>query len=651
MDAFVVGRCRVEPARKIIARNGQEISVEPKVMDVLCSLVHRHGEVVDRITLLDEIWNDDEAADDSLTRAISLLRKAFARLDDDGDAKAGYIETIPRRGYRLVPSITAPPVEPSATPFPGFPAPADGLATEMSNPPRDRSWRWLALAIPVFVAILTAVAGQITWVTPRQTVAVPGVSDAQSVAVLPFRAMGPGEQNDLLALALSEEILNTLAAVEGLRVPGRTSSFAYKQADGKLADIRQTLGVAYVLEGGLQVRGENMRVTARLVDTRSGYNIWSDRFDRRLDDILRVQTEIAASVAQSLERTISSTAAEALLANTPADGAVYRLYLEGRQLLHRRGPHVARSIVRLEEAVSLDPKFARATGALASAHLLSARYMNIPTPIAHERARTRAKAALTLDPQLGEPAGVLAAIEGLTNNWARALTLFEQAERARTPDAHALMWHGEALMNLGFADKGLEKANAALAIEPRSGVVNLVVGNAYYLTGDRQAAERYYRRAISFGLPRAKINLSFLGFADGHYRSAAQSFAETIVLMQLVPADQLEPLTAFVLDIIRGEPTVDEGIDAFPALANDIDFRTILYLYAGEIAKALRALADDVDNDKGYFWTVWSDLTPGLREGENFMAFANDTGLVDYWRTVGPPDGCTTTDETAFVCR
>ena len=215
----------------------------------------------------------------------------------------------------------------------------------------------------------------------------------KSIAVLPFVNMSGDPANEYLSDGMSEEILNTLAGIEGLKVAARTASLQFKGRGADIGEIGEKLKVGTVLEGSVRKAGESVRISAQLVDVTNGYRIWSKTFDRTATDVFAVQTEIAGEIADALQLGIGaadSGSTPAQIRELPTnDSTAYELFLQGRHLWRQRnGPSVTRAIELLVETVARDPQFAEAHAALASAYTVLATYQSVDATMTRARALT-----------------------------------------------------------------------------------------------------------------------------------------------------------------------------------------------------------------------------------------------------------------------
>ena len=531
----------------------------------------------------------------------------------------------------------------------------DGIKPERSSD--DSESRPRPIAAPLAGAVVAGLIGSGAWYflsgdhDASLHTSQSGAPIERSIAVLPFVSLSTEEADQLFADGMSEELLNVLTRVGDLKVASRTSSFAYRGKELNITEIGRALHVAHVLEGSVRRSGNRMRITAQLIKVDDNYHVWSENYDRLSDDLIDIQDDIARRVVSALQSTLVGKDYAPLMDVGTKSGEAYRLYLEGTELLQRRGLDVARAIERFEEATSLDPDYAKAYAGLASAHLVSANYLRTPSALARSRAENSARRAIALDPQLAAPVAVLASSQVEQNNWTEAARLFEKAEQLDPNDTTTLQWHGEMLMYAGYEQQALRKLEKALEVDPESAILHLVAGNVHHVLGNNEAAKKEYGLAVQFGMEHAVLNTGLIELTEGAVESAASRFAENMHAMQFLAEEDLDRMREFLIDVINRSRSVDEAIEEFPVFASDDDFRAVMYLYGGETENALKAIEADLDNDKDTFYKVWTNVDPELRKHPYFKVFVANTGLLQYWQENGWPDRCTPFDSGDFECR
>jgi transcriptional activator of cad operon len=281
-----IGDWCVNPTYGQISRGGEVVRLEARTMRLLLCLAQRAGDVVSIDDLLEEAWSGVVVTPDSVYQAVASLRRL---LGDDAKQPA-YIATVPRLGYRMVASVS-PWVDESI-------APNDAAA------PR----RPIALLVAIGALCLTLAAAFLFHGKAASTHDVGSTAGVppKSVAVLPFLDLTTQEMNEeYFADGMTEELIDRLSKIPGLRVPPPTSSFYFKGKQVKVADIARSLGVAYVLDGSVRKSDATLRVAARLIRAHDGYVIWSETYDRPMDNKLNVQDDIASEVAKALSKSIN----------------------------------------------------------------------------------------------------------------------------------------------------------------------------------------------------------------------------------------------------------------------------------------------------------------------------------------------------------
>jgi transcriptional activator of cad operon len=294
-----VGDWCVQPASgeiSQISRNGEAVRVEERVMRLLLCLAEHPGEVVSIDELLNQVWADVTVSQDSVYQAVASLR----RLLGDDPKRPTYIATVPRLGYRMVAKVS---------PWEGSSVEDSSGAREMGHPARLRiEFKWaigvmLFLAIAAFFLLLRSKVAS----DHASSVAV-AAQPQKSVAVLPFLDLTEGMKEEEFADGMTEELIDRISKIPGIRVPPPTSSFYFKGKQVPVAEIAKSLGVAYVLDGSVRKSGNRLRVAARLIRAENGYVVWSQDYDRPLNDILMVQDDIAGEVTKALKASIGGVA-------------------------------------------------------------------------------------------------------------------------------------------------------------------------------------------------------------------------------------------------------------------------------------------------------------------------------------------------------
>jgi len=292
---LLIGDWRVDPSSGEITRDGHSIRLELRAMRLLMCLANRAGQVVSIDELLTEVWPGIAVSQDSVYQAVTSLRR---QLGDDAKQPA-YIATVPRLGYRMVAKVR---------PWTDQPEDSSDAPQPLRSPQTQVRLSWLA-APAIFLLAVLAVAFLIRTrdAAKQQPSSALAAQPQKSVAVLPFLDLTEGMKEEEFADGMTEELINRLSKIPEFRVPAATSSFYFKGKQMPLVDIAKALGVIYVLDGSVRKSETRLRVAARLVRAENGYVIWSETYDRSLDDKLWVQEDIAGEVTKALRASIEGT--------------------------------------------------------------------------------------------------------------------------------------------------------------------------------------------------------------------------------------------------------------------------------------------------------------------------------------------------------
>ena len=364
-QGFRFGAFTAEPLKGSVAGDdGQSCHLAPKAMDVLVRLAEAAPKPVAREDLITAVWGERYVSDEVLTHAIKELRHALG----DSPTRPQYIETIPKRGYRLLKK--ARPID-------------DPTPTRKGGKRRylviAASLALVVVACSWLVVKLTRDGG-LTDATPEaHEVTVSGitVNPVPRIAVLPFADLSPDGGQEYFSDGISEEILNQFAKVPGLRVISRQSAFSFKGQNVDIPTIAAKLDVSYVLEGSVRRSGDRVRITAQLIDAKDSSNLWAEAYDRDYSahNLIEIQSDIARAITGQLRLTLTGYV-EARLARVPTENTeAYAAYLIGRERLkNRRLAELGDAIEQFSLAIDLDPQFADAYAGLADACDLHASY-------------------------------------------------------------------------------------------------------------------------------------------------------------------------------------------------------------------------------------------------------------------------------------
>ncbi|PYO46259.1 MAG: hypothetical protein DMD72_13145 [Gemmatimonadetes bacterium] len=340
----------------------------------------------------------------------------------------------------------------------------------------------------------------------------PFMMTSRSIAVLPFVNASPDPDNEYLSDGITDELINALAKVDGLRVASRTSVFALK---GKAQDVRAIgalLEASEVLEGTVRRSVDNLRITVQLTSTDDGRLMWSERYDRRLDDVFAIQDEIARTIVTTLRSTSFADLAPAAANRHTENIQAYGLYLRGRYAWNKRTSEgVIEGIKFFEEAIALDPRYALAYTGLADSYSLHIDYRNVPVHEGHEKAKFYARKAIELDESLAEAHASLAWSLFIYDwRWDEAAREFRRAIELDPRYAPAHQWYALILASQGHFDEALIESHTAQENDPASVSVRRSLGYCYLYARKYDQARYHLDRAVAMN-PTAEESYRIAG--------------------------------------------------------------------------------------------------------------------------------------------
>jgi serine/threonine protein kinase/tetratricopeptide (TPR) repeat protein len=406
------------------------------------------------------------------------------------------------------PGASLPPTRVPGASFP--PGAVDSQVTSVPPAPRTRTWLIAGVAVAAVILIVAAV---FLWPGLRSTRSGPAgiTTDDKSIAVLPFANMSDDKENEYFSDGLSEELLNLLSKVPDLRVAARTSSFHFKGHTGDVSDVARQLNVATILEGSVRRAGNRVRVTAQLVNASDGFPLWSETYDRQLDDIFGIQEEIAIQVVDALKITLLGEDAQRLAARPTDSIEAYDAYLLGHQRMRRRrAESLEEATGYFQRAIDLDPGFTLAYVGLAQANIHLSNYGTLSKSEMVERVEPLLDKALELDDKLGEAHAVHGLFRQERFDIDDAVTEFERAIELNPNYALAYMWYGN-VMNMRDPERGMTLLRQALELDPLSPLIHHNIASNLRTAGRYDEALRGFERVVEID---PGFSVSYQAIAD-----------------------------------------------------------------------------------------------------------------------------------------
>ncbi|MEO8159340.1 MAG: tetratricopeptide repeat protein [Betaproteobacteria bacterium] len=431
---YQFGCFRLDTGGRVLFRDGKRVALSPKAVDVLVALLEAREQPVGKDELLRRVWVGTIVEEGSLTSHISLLRKTLG--DENG---AGFIETIPKRGYRFV--------------------------------------------------------GQVLVVAPPESLAVQRLT----LVVLPFESLNGGDKHDYFSEGLTEEMITQLAKLspQRLGVIARTSAMRYKSTTKSVLQIGRELAVSHVLEGSVRRAGDRVRITAQLIRSSDETHLWAESYERSLHDILALQVDVARAIAREIEIKLTPPEQQRLDRTAAVGAEAHEAYLKGRHFWYQRTEEgMRKSIECFELAIARQPDYAAAFDGIADAYTMLACRGVMPARKTFDKAKRAARQALQIDPDLGEACASLAHVRLHDWDWIGLEQDFERAIELNPGHAIAHYWYAEYLMATGRDTESIARVKQSQQMDPLNSVLNGSAGMILYLARQFDQAKEELDRAL-----------------------------------------------------------------------------------------------------------------------------------------------------------
>jgi len=585
---FQLGVCYIEPAEsKIVSSRGPE-HVEPRVMDVLMALVASAGRTVSREELINDVWNTNFVSDEVLSRCISLLRK---HLGDDR-RKPRYIETIPKKGYRLIAVIS------------------------------DLSIDEVEQEIP----------------TPRSPV-------YESIAVLPFTNLSDDSEYEYFSDGMAEELLTLLTKLSQLKVAARTSAFFFKDQNIDIRLIGERLGVDAVLTGSVRHTGNQIRIAVQLLDTSTGYHIWSEIYEKPTADFFALQVELSDAIVKAMRSAMvaSDAGIAGKTASATSDFHAYQLYLQGKFHLNRRGEGpIKKSIALFEAACARDDVFAHAYIAMAKAYSVLPFYSSEAVEECFERATAYARKALELEEGVGEAHAVLGYMCMHLWEWENAEREFQCALDSQSVESSAHQWYAQFLSMVGEVEGSAQQIHIAHDVDPVSPAVNERLAFTYLLQEKNDLADEQFQASNALGFERTAIIEPYFLLLWRTKRIAEMEPLLSGTQKRLELDDQWMDM---LMQVLRGSESSKELLMALSGnrYSRGVPLIFVASIFVGQVDITFELANQLIDNRRLNIEALLISEARALRRDARFNGLARRVGLYDYWENTRWPSVVTDT--------
>jgi TolB-like protein/DNA-binding winged helix-turn-helix (wHTH) protein len=471
------GPFRLEPAERLLLRDGQPVPLPPKAYDLLMTLVAHAGHLVTKEDLLRDVWPGTFVEEANLSYTVSLVRKA---LGDDREPYR-YIETVPKRGYRFK--------EPVAPPE----------AVDAPEPRARHTRRRLSAAVAALIAGVAVTAIWLLSGSLREPVTGGASPRIASLGVLPLENLSGDPEQAYFVDGMQEALTAELSRIRALRVVPRTSMLRHQHLGKSLPEIARALNVDGLIEGSVLMAGNRVRVTVKLIHGASDRQLWGDSYEQSLDDVLALQTEVARAIAAQIRVAVTAEEARYLGRSSRVNPAAYQAYLQGNYHLARGAPGALEKAQEyFEQAIEHDPQYAPPHAGLAAVLVqLATMDGSLPAGAVHAPAITAAQKALTLDPSLAEGHIALGRIKSrLEWDWAAADAAFRQGMQLGPSSSLARLQYANYLTAVGRFEESIAIGTQTVELDPLLPLAHQELGLAYHVAGRYDEALEMYRRAL-----------------------------------------------------------------------------------------------------------------------------------------------------------
>ncbi len=465
------------------------------------------------------------------------------------------------------------------------------------------------LFIPALAAVAVVIAVLIILQILPKEKAAPIPSEKPSIAVLPFQDLSSKKDQDYLCDGMTDELIAKLSKFKEWNVMNRNSVMQYKWTDKDIKEIGQELNVATILLGTVRKEGDDIRVTAQLVNVEDRFQIWSDTYERKLEHVFMIQSEIAEKIVEALQMELSPEAKEQLQKRPTENIEAYNLYLQGRFFWNKRTEEgINRSIEFFEKAIEIDSNYALAYAGLADSYNMHAAYENLPIIEAITKARAAAAKALELDESLAEAHTSMALVKEFSEwDWPGIEREFKRAIELNPNYATAHQWYGEYLALMGRPDEAVAEIQLAQKLDPLSLIINVEAGRIYYFNRKFDLAIKQHQRTLDMdpNYPAARFFLSWSYTQKGMCEEAIQEAKKALEISNYLIGYNLGALgTAYGFCGMKEE--------ANKVLTELLELSKSRYVSNTTFALMYAALGE---NDKALEWLEKAIIEEGIRTG------------------------------------
>jgi len=614
-----------------LRKHGVRLRLQEQPFQILAMLLERPGETVTREELRNRLWTADTFVDfdHGLNKAVNRIRDALG----DSATSPRFVETVARRGYRFIADVAvaerAPVARPQARAGDFVPLSDEAVAPVAAPSSPGRLGRWYPWTI-TGVALALASILAVIWAAQSRA---PQAAPIRSLAVLPLENLSGDDSQEYFADGMTDELIATLGQISALRVISRTSVMPYKRARKPLSQIARELNVDAVIEGTVLRSGDQVRITAQLIEARDDRHLWSETYDGDLRDMLTLQNRVARAIAEQIRVNLNPQEQATLKLGKVVDPQAYEAYLKGRYFWNKRtGEDLERAVEYFSRAIERDPNYAQAYSGLADTYALLGdwEYGVLAPREALPRAKAAAVKALQLDDTLGEAHTSLAfCLDGFDWDLKSADSEFRRGIELNAGYATAHHWYAWHLSLLGRNNDAIAEMKKAQNLDPLSLIINADLAELLLIAHFTEESIQQSRKTIEMdgNFPLAHNQLALAYLQSQRHDEAISELQKAVQLSAASPTCTANLARAFAVSGRRNEAA---------QLLGDLKRRSrASYSNAPEIAVVYAALGD---NDQAMTWLekgYEEQFNPSVLLRPGFDPLRADRRFQDLERRVG----------------
>lgn len=623
-------------------RDGEIQHVEPLVFDLIMFFARNPDRIISREEIINEIWNGRIVADATISSCIKSARKA---LGDNGEIQK-YIKTVRGRGIQFLADVKNIKKQHLT---------ANEMPTNTGNKGYNTK-RSVMIKMGIIIALILMVVillfNQENSVEPELPVTT-SENGLLTIAVLPFVDLSADGNQQYFGFGISEEVLNVLTTVNGLDVTSRTTAFSLQDENLSVPEIAERLDVNYIVEGSVRSSGNRIRITAQLIDAVNDVHLWTENYDRELNDIFAIQDEISIAITDALKVELIGDVINEEVPTNNMDA--YALYLQGHQYFLNRGTgdlptsiaNLKTAALMLEQAVELDPDYAEAWADLAMVYVVLPAYFNNEYSFEETvvRATEAADKAVSLKPNLSQGWSIKGFIHSNNFEFIEAEEALRRATMLNPNNETGWLWLNLHYSAVGRHELAQQAVEHAIEIEPSSAIVHNVLGTVLQAMGEHERASELQKLAVDeMGFRLGLIDQAMLAIEEND-----QELAITEITRFFADSDEAtkERLSLYVRAYFDPSHHAEASTVLQSQSGEEVFFGAAVLQDGGKMVEYFRGTT--VNKVFNFRRIYFETARPVLVQNE-FKDYVKEIGLLAYWKQYQFPGFCRAIGENDFEC-